>query len=144
MAVLAFQMGLQWLLCITFMTTQSHLWRYCCIVMSRGPWLLRKYFKRGFGDHRKQPIYEFNWVVDKHVNRMATVITLSVCKYFQRTIFIQIKSREIKCWRHFLIRINSWLSILPHKYGRQKTKSLHCETNFLNVISKQPTLRACS
>ena len=41
----------------------SHLWRYCCIVMSRGPWLLRRCFKRGFGDHRKQPIYKFNWTV---------------------------------------------------------------------------------
>ena len=61
---LAFQMGtIQRLLCITFMTSQSHLWRYCCIVMSRGPWLLRGCFKRGFGDHRKQPIYEFNWIV---------------------------------------------------------------------------------
>ena len=61
---LAFQMDtIQRLLCITFMTSQSHLWRSCCIVMSRGPWLLRRCFKRGFGDHRKQPIYEFNWIV---------------------------------------------------------------------------------
>ena len=61
---LAFQMGtIQRLLCITFMTSQSHLWHYCCIVMSHGPWLLRRCFKRGFGDHRKQPIYEFNWIV---------------------------------------------------------------------------------
>ena len=60
---LAFQMGtIQRLLCIKFMTSQSHLWRYCCIVISRGPWLLRRCFKRGFGDHRKQPIYEFNWI----------------------------------------------------------------------------------
>ena len=42
---------------------QSHLWRCCCIMTSRGPWLLRRCFKRGFGDHRKQPIYEFNWIV---------------------------------------------------------------------------------
>ena len=26
----------------------------------RGPWLLRRCFKPGFGDHRKQSIYEFN------------------------------------------------------------------------------------
>ena len=52
----------QRLLCITFMTSQSHLWRCCCIMTSRGPWLLRRCFKRGFGDHRKQPIYEFNWI----------------------------------------------------------------------------------
>ena len=53
----------QQLLCITFMTSKSHLWRYCCIVMSRGPWLLMRCFKRGFGDHGKQWIYEFNWTV---------------------------------------------------------------------------------
>ena len=40
----AFQMDtIQRLLCITFMTSQSHLWRSCCIVMSRGPWLLRRF-----------------------------------------------------------------------------------------------------
>ena len=85
---LAFQMGtIQRLLCITFMTSQSQLWRYCCIVMSRGPWLLRRCFKRGFGDHRKQLIYEFNWTLisieiqlTKTANRMAKIITLSVCK----------------------------------------------------------------
>ena len=27
----------------------------CCIMTSRGPLLLRRCFKRGFGDHRKQP-----------------------------------------------------------------------------------------
>ena len=55
---------IQRLLCITFMTSQSQLWRYHWgIVMSSGPWLLRRCFKRGFGDHRKQPIYEFNWIV---------------------------------------------------------------------------------
>ena len=27
------------------------------------PWLLRRCFKQGFRDHRKQPIYEFNWIV---------------------------------------------------------------------------------
>ena len=81
---LAFQMGtVQRLLCITFMTSQSHLWRYCCIVMSRGPWLLGRCFKRGFGDHRKQPICEFNWIVIsieiqliKLQNRMAKIITI--------------------------------------------------------------------
>ena len=76
------------LLCITFMTSQSHLWRCCCIMTSRGPWLLRRCFKRGFGDHRKQPIYEFNWVVIsiemqliKTSNRLAEIITFFVCKY---------------------------------------------------------------
>ena len=54
---------IQRLLCITFMTSQSHLWRYCCMVMSRDPWLLRRCFKRGFGHHPKQPIYEFNRIV---------------------------------------------------------------------------------
>ena len=53
-----------------------------------------------------------------------------------------IKSREIELWRHFPIRSSSWLSILPHKYGGQKTKFLHCEMNSLHVISKQPTLPA--
>ena len=86
---LAFQVGtIQRLLCITFMTSQSHLWCYCCIVMSRGPWLLSRCFKRGFCDHRKQRIYEFiNWIVisieiqlTKTANRMAKIITLSVCK----------------------------------------------------------------
>ena len=40
-----------------------------------------------FGDHPKQPIYEFNWIVIsieipriKAANRMAEIITLSVCK----------------------------------------------------------------
>ena len=53
-----------------------------------GPWLLRRCFKRGFGDHRKQRIYEFNWVVIsiemqliKTSNRLAEIITLFVCKY---------------------------------------------------------------
>ena len=76
------------LLCITFMTSQSHLWRYCCIMTSHDPWLLRRCFKRGFGDHRKQRIYEFNWVVIsiemqliKTSNRLAEIITLFVCKY---------------------------------------------------------------
>ena len=55
--------SIQWLLCITFMTSHSHLWRYCCIMTSHGPWLLRRCFKWGFGVHRKQPIYEFNWIV---------------------------------------------------------------------------------
>ena len=85
---LAFQMGtIKRLLCVTFMTSQSHLWRYCCMVMSRGLWLLRRCCKRGFGDHRKQPIYEFNWIVisieiqlTKTANRMAKIIILSVCK----------------------------------------------------------------
>ena len=104
----------QRLLCITFMTSQSHLWRCCCIMTSRGPWLLRRCFKRGFGDHRKQPIYKFNWIVIsieiqliKTTNRMAETITLFVCKLFQTTIFIQIKSREIKWWRHFPILSSS-------------------------------------
>ena len=130
--------SIQRLLCITFMTSQSHLWRYCCIMMSRGPWLLRRSFRRGFHDHRKQPIYECNWIVIsikilliKTANRMAKIITLSVCKEFQTAIFIQIKSREIKLWRHFPIRSSSWLSNLRHKYGGQKTKPLHCETNSL-------------
>ena len=57
--------SIQRLLCITFMMSQSHLWRYCCIMTSRSPWLLRRCFKRGFGDHWKQPIYEFNWIVIK-------------------------------------------------------------------------------
>ena len=94
--------------------TKPHLWRYCCIMTSRGPWLLRRCFKRGFGDHRKQPIYEFNWIVIsieiqliKTANRMAEIITLFVCKKFQTTIFIQIKSHEIKWWRHFPIRSSS-------------------------------------
>ena len=144
--------SIQRLLCITFMTSQSHLWRYCCIVMSHGLSLPRRCFKRGFGDHRKQPIYKFNWPVIsikiqliKTANRMAKIITLSVVNSFnfQTTIFVQIKSREIKWWRHFPIHSSSWLSILPHKYGGQKTKSLHCEMNSLHVISKQPTLRTC-
>ena len=59
-------------------------WCYCCIVMSC-PWLLRICLKRGFGNHWKQPIYEFNWIVIsieliKTANRMAKIITLSVCK----------------------------------------------------------------
>ena len=128
---LAFQMGtIQRLLCITFMTSQSQLWRYCCIVMARGPWLLRRCFKRGFGDHRKQLIYEFNWIVisieiqsTKAANRMAKIITLSVCKIIQ-TIFIQNKSREIKWWRHFPIRSSSWLSILPHPIWRTENRIL--------------------
>ena len=48
----------------------SHSWRHkatcdvpaalwCHVVCG----LLRRCFKRGFGDHRKQPIYEFNWIV---------------------------------------------------------------------------------
>ena len=75
--------SIQRFLCITFMTSQSHLWCYCCIMMSHGPWLLRRCLKRGFGDHRKQPIYEFNWIVSsiaveliKTANRMAKIITL--------------------------------------------------------------------
>ena len=148
--LLAYQMGIvQRLLCITFMTSQSHLRRSCCIVMSHGPWLLRRCFKRGLGDHRKQPIDEFNWIVIsveiqliKTAHQMAKIITLSVCKKFQTTIFIQIKSREINWWRHFPIRSSSWLSILPHKYGGQITESLHCEMDSLHVISKQPTLLA--
>ena len=128
---LAFQMGtIQRLLCITFMTSQNQLWRYCCIVMSRGPWLLRC-FQRGFGDHRKQLIDEFNWIVisieiqlTKTANRMAKIITLSVCKKFQTTIFIQNKSREIKWWRHFPIRSSSWLSILPHPIWRTENRIL--------------------
>ena len=132
------------------MTSQSHVWRYCCIVISRGPWSPRGFFKRGFGDHRKQPISGFNWIVIsieihliKTANQMAKIITLSVCKWFQTTIFIQIKSRKTKWWRHFPIPSSSWLSILPHQYGGQKTKSLHCEMNSLHVISKQPTLLGC-
>ena len=124
---------------------------YYCIVMSRDPWLLRRCFKLGFGVHRKQPIGEFNWIVIsieiqliKAANQLAKLITLSVCKYFQTVIFIQIKSRVIKWWRHFPIRSSSsWLSILSHQDGGQKTKSLHREMNFLHVISKQHTLRAC-
>ena len=85
---LAFQMGsIQRLLCITFMTSQSHLRRYCCLVMSHGPWLLRRCFKRGFGNHRRQPINEFDWIVIsteiqlvKTANLMAKIITLPVCK----------------------------------------------------------------
>ena len=78
-------------LCIIFVTSQSHLWRYCCMLTSHGPWFLRRCFKRGFGDHRKQPIYEINWTVIsveiqliKTANRMAKIITLSVCKQFQQ------------------------------------------------------------
>ena len=70
----AFQMAtIQRLLCITFMTSQSHLRRNCCIVMSRGPCLLGRCFKRGFGDHRKQPIYEFNWIVIWIEIRLSTL-----------------------------------------------------------------------
>ena len=88
-------LSIQRLLCITFMTSQSHFWRYCCIIskysckyllsimMSCGPGLLRRWF----GDHRKRPIYEFDWIVIsieiqliKTANRMAEIITLFVCK----------------------------------------------------------------
>ena len=136
----------------------SHSWRLkatddvcCCIMTSHGPWLLiiSRCFKRGFGDHRKQPIQECNWIVIsieiqlvKTAKRMDKITTLFVCKLFQTIIFIQIKSCE-KWRRHFPIRSSSWLSILSHKYGGQKTKSLHCEMNFLHVIFKQPTLWAC-
>ena len=135
----------------------SHSWRHkatddvcCCIMTSHGPWLLSRCFKRGFGDHRKQPIQESTWIVIsieiqlvKTAKRMAKIATLFVCKLFQTIIFIQIKSREIKWLRHFPIRSSSWLSILSHKYGGQKTKSLHCEMNSLQLIFKQPTLWAC-
>ena len=137
------------LLCTTFMTSLSHLWRYCCIMTSHSPQLLRRCFKRGFGDCRK-PICEFNWIMIsikiqlmKTANRMTKIITLPVCKWFRTTIFIQIKSREIKWWRHFSINGRSWLSILLHKNGGQKTKSLHGEINSLHMLSQQPTFRAC-
>ena len=106
---------------------------------------------RVLGDHGKQPIYEFNWIIIsieiqliKAANRMTKITTLFVCKWFQTTIFIQIESREIKWWQHFPIHSSSssWLSILPHKHGGQKIKSLNCEMNSLCVISEQPTLRA--
>ena len=43
MAVPCVPMGtIQRLLCITFMTSQSHLWRYYCIVMSCGPCMVAK------------------------------------------------------------------------------------------------------
>ena len=100
---------------IKFTTSQSQVWRYGCIVTSQCPWLLKRCFKRGFGDHRKQAVNEFDWIVisieiqfRKTANRMAKIITFSVGK---TTIFIQI---EIKLWRHFPIRSSSWLSILPH------------------------------
>ena len=48
---------------------------------------------------------------------MAEIITLFVCKKFQTTIFFQIKSREIKWWRHFPVRSSSSLSILHHQCG---------------------------
>ena len=149
---LAIQMGtIQRLLCITFMTSQSQLWRYSCIVMSRGPWMLRRWFKRGFGDHRKQLIYEFNWIIisieiqlTKTANRMAKIITLSVCKKIHTTIFIQNKSREIKWWRHFPIRSNSWLSIFPHPIWWTENRILALWNEFSSCdIYKQPTLRAC-
>ena len=79
------------------MTSQSHLWRNCCIVTSSGPWLLRRCFKRGFSNHWKQPIYEFNcnWIVIsieiqlmKSAYWMAKIITLSVFKSFkQQSLF---------------------------------------------------------
>ena len=93
--------SIQRLLCITFMTSQNHLWRNCCIMMSRGPWLLKKYFKRGFDDTRKQPIYEFNWMIIsveiqliKPANQM-TKFTLSVCEQFQtkETLFRSNRAR---------------------------------------------------
>ena len=105
---------------------------------------------RIWGDHRKQPIYKFDWIVIsikiqliKTANLMAKIITLSIWKEFQTTIFIQIKSHEIKWWWHFPICSSSWLSILPRQYGGHKSKSLHCEINSVHVISKQPTLWAC-
>ena len=39
------------------------LWRNFCIMTPHGPWSLRKHFKRGLGDRRKQSICEFNWTV---------------------------------------------------------------------------------
>ena len=106
--------SIQRLLWITFMTSQSHLWRSCCTMTSRCPWLSRRCFKRGFGEHRKQPIYEFNSIIIAieiqliiNANQMSEIIALFVCKYFQTTIFNQIKFREIKWWRHFPIRSSS-------------------------------------
>ena len=44
---------IQRLLCITFMSSQSQLWRSCCIMKSHGPGLRRRCFKRGFGGSSK-------------------------------------------------------------------------------------------
>ena len=86
--------SIQRLLCITFMTSQSHLWCYFCIVTSHGPWLLRRCLKRGFVHHWKQPIYEFNWIVfsiEIHLirtaNWMAKIITLFVNNFKQQSLF---------------------------------------------------------
>ena len=141
---------IQRLLCITFMSSQSHLWRYCCIVMSRGPWLLRRCFKRGFGNHRKQPIYEFNWIV---ISIEIQLIKLQIewLKY-SHSLFVNSFFQQQSLFRSNLARLNNGgpsvvvvarFQFCLIKNGGQKTKSLHYEMNSLDVISKQPTLRAC-
>ena len=99
----AFQMDtIQRLLCITFMTSQSHLWRSCCIVMSRGPWLLRRCFKRGFGDHDRRRRGE-NVVQKYEVFKEIYILTSMITwvDYIGMCVL-----RKIFMWEKFALRVS--------------------------------------
>ena len=79
----------------------------------------------------------------KTANRMAKIITLSVCKKFKQQSLFRTNLATLNDGGISPSVVVAGFQFCLIQYGGQKTESLrHCEMNSVHVIFKQPTLRA--